>query len=67
VIYIFANSGAFLTTALYCLWLHRRHRTMREYVELPAGPENRRLPLNISMAVLCLAYGNYVGESVSTH
>ncbi len=61
VIYIFANSGAFLTTALYCLWLHRRHRTMREYVELPAWPENRRLPLHFSMAVLtgCLWYGQF--------
>lgn len=61
VIYVFANSGAFLTTAIYCLWLHRRHRTMREYVELPAGPENRRLPLNVSMAILtgCLWYGQF--------
>ena len=61
VIYIFSNSGAFLTTTLYCLWLHIRHRTMREYVELPAGIENKRLPLNFSMAVLtgCLWYGQF--------
>jgi len=61
VIYIFSNTGAFVTTAFYCLWLHTRHRTMREYVELPAGIENKRLPLNFSMAVLtgCLWYGQF--------
>ena len=39
VVYIFSNTGAFLTTAIYCLWLHARHRTLGELVELPAGPE----------------------------
>ena len=37
VVYIFSNTGAFLTTALYCLWLHARHRTLGELIELPAG------------------------------
>jgi L-rhamnose-H+ transport protein len=52
VVYIFSNTGAFLTTAIYCLWLHARHRTLGELVELPAGPEEARLPLNWAMAVV---------------
>ena len=39
VVYIFSNTGAFLTTALYCLWLHAQHKTLGELVELPAGQE----------------------------
>ena len=61
VVYIFSNSGAFVTTGLYCLWLHLRHRTFGEYVELPAGPERRALPLNFALAILtgCLWYGQF--------
>ncbi|MCF7688693.1 MAG: hypothetical protein K9M98_14575 [Cephaloticoccus sp.] len=61
VIYIFANTGAFLTTAIYSLWLHRKHRTFGEYVELPAGEERPRLRRNFALAVLtgCLWYGQF--------
>lgn len=61
VVYIFSNSGAFLTTGIYCLWLHVRHRTLGEYVELPADPERRALPLNFALAILtgCLWYGQF--------
>jgi L-rhamnose-H+ transport protein len=52
VVYIFSNTGAFLTTAIYCLYLHRKHRTLGEIVELPAGPEEARLPVNWAMAVV---------------
>ncbi len=52
VIYIFSNSGAFLTTAIYCLWLHARHKTLGELVELPAGAEKNSLPVNFSMAAI---------------
>ncbi|MDO8540472.1 MAG: L-rhamnose/proton symporter RhaT [Opitutaceae bacterium] len=52
VVYIFANTGAFLTTAIYCLSLHLRHHTLGELVELPAGPEKARLPVNWAMAVV---------------
>lgn len=52
VIYIFSNSGAFLTTAIYCLYLHNKHRTLGELVELPAGPEKASLPLNWAMAIV---------------
>jgi L-rhamnose-H+ transport protein len=61
VVYIFSNSGAFLTTAIYCLWLHMRHKTLGELVELPAGPEKASLPMNFSLAVLTgfLWYGQF--------
>ncbi len=52
VVYIFSNTGAFLTTAVYCLWLHARHRTLGELVELPAGPEKASLPLNWALAIV---------------
>ena len=52
VVYIFANTGAFLTTAIYCLYLHARHRTLGEILELPAGPEKASLPVNWLMAVV---------------
>jgi L-rhamnose-H+ transport protein len=52
VIYIFSNTGAFITTALYCLYLHRKHKTLGELVELPAGSEKASLPLNWVMAIV---------------
>lgn len=52
VVYIFSNSGAFLTTAIYCLHLHARHRTIGELIELPAGPERASLPVNFIMAAV---------------
>ncbi len=52
VVYIFSNTGAFLTSAIYCLWLHARHKTMNEHVELPAGPEAASLPVNFIMAAI---------------
>ena len=52
VVYIFSNTGAFVTTAIYCLYLHFRHETLGELVELPAGPETASLPMNFAMAAL---------------
>jgi L-rhamnose-H+ transport protein len=52
VVYIFANTGAFLTTALYCFYLHARHRTLSEIIDLPAGPEQASLPVNWLMALV---------------
>ncbi len=60
-IYPFSNSGAFLTTALYCLYLHARHRTLGEVVLLPEGTEKASLALNWALAILtgCLWYGQF--------
>jgi L-rhamnose-H+ transport protein len=61
VVYIFSNTGAFISTAIYCLWLHRKHKTLGEIVELPVGTEKASLPVNWAMAVLtgCLWYGQF--------
>jgi L-rhamnose-H+ transport protein len=61
VVYIFANSGAFLTTAIYCFYLHARHRTLGELMELPAGSDRARLSLNYLMAISTglLWYGQF--------
>jgi L-rhamnose-H+ transport protein len=60
-IYPFSNPGAFLTTAIYCLFLHRKHKTLGEVIALPAGTEKASLPVNWAMAILtgCLWYGQF--------
>ena len=52
VVYMFANTGAFLTTAIYCLHLHARHKTLGELVALPAGPPEGSLPVNFVLAAV---------------
>jgi L-rhamnose-H+ transport protein len=52
VVYIFSNTGAFITTAIYCLYLHAKHKTLGELIELPAGSEKASLPLNWAMAIV---------------
>lgn len=37
VIYIFANSGAFISTMIYCIYLHRKENTFSEYKQLRAN------------------------------
>jgi L-rhamnose-H+ transport protein len=32
VVYIFSNSGAFVTTLIYCLYLHNKEKTFKEYL-----------------------------------
>jgi L-rhamnose-H+ transport protein len=61
VVYIFSNTGAFVTTAIYCLYLHARHRTLGELIALPAGTEKAVLPINFAMAALTglLWYGQF--------
>jgi len=57
VIYIFSNSGAFVTTLLYCLYLHRKEKTMQEYVAVKGGG----LCINYTMAAITgiLWYGQF--------
>ena len=47
VIYLFSNTGAFATSAVYCLWLGRRNRSLGEYTSA-ASP----LAANWSLAAL---------------
>jgi L-rhamnose-H+ transport protein len=52
VVYIFSNTGAFITTSLYCLWLHARQGTIREIVGTPKSSGPITLPLNWALAAL---------------
>ncbi|MDB6095602.1 MAG: RhaT l-rhamnose-proton symport 2 [Verrucomicrobia bacterium] len=52
VVYIFSNTGAYVTTSVYCWYLHVRHKTAGELVNLPAGPERARLSVNFAMAAV---------------
>ena len=56
ITYIFSNTGAFVTTAVYCLYLHARHKTLGELVELPSGQTEASLPLNWAMALVTGAF-----------
>ncbi|MBX3252684.1 MAG: rhamnose:proton symporter [Chitinophagaceae bacterium] len=54
VIYIFSNTGAFVTTALYCIYLHYKHKTWYEYkVSMVENESSARwLRLNYILAAL---------------
>lgn len=56
VVYIFSNSGAFLTTLLYCLYLHSRDKTFGEYTNSRGS-----LGVNYLMSMLTglLWYGQF--------
>lgn len=51
VVYIFSNTGAFVTTALYCLWLSRSQKTFGEFRRTREDAVGA-LPLNYMMALL---------------
>ena len=57
VIYIFSNSGAFVTTLFYCLYLHKKEKTFGQY--FVAG--NNSLTKNYLLSVLTgiLWYGQF--------
>lgn len=57
VIYLFSNTGAFLTTLIYCLHLHRKEKTFAEFF---SAPENKLIS-NYLLALLTgvLWYGQF--------
>ena len=57
VVYIFSNSGAFVTTLLYCIYLHQKEKTWQQYTATAKGG----LPVNYTMAILTglLWYGQF--------
>ena len=56
VIYLFSNTGAFITTLIYCLYLHIKEKTFGQYA---AGKQD--LPRNYLMSLLTglLWYGQF--------
>jgi len=57
VVYIFSNSGAFVSTLLYCLYLHNKEKTFKQYT----SSEGKTLGFNYLMAILTgfLWYGQF--------
>jgi L-rhamnose-H+ transport protein len=57
VVYIFSNTGAFLTTLIYCLYLHRKEKTFQQYKSTGTSS----LGINYLMALLTgvLWYGQF--------
>lgn len=58
VIYIFSNSGAFVTTLFYCLYLHNKNKTFNQYASADSGGN---LAKNYLMSILTgvLWYGQF--------
>lgn len=52
VIYIFTNAGAFLSTAIYCIYLHAKQKTLGEYVRVKDAAKPSRLQLNYLLAFI---------------
>jgi L-rhamnose-H+ transport protein len=61
VILIFACGGAFVSTALLCLYLHWKDGTLREYVSFVDGPARNLLAANFGLAAATglLWYGQF--------
>lgn len=57
VVYIFSNTGAFVTTLLYCLYLHSKEKTFGQYV----SSGGHGLGINYLMSILTglLWYGQF--------
>lgn len=61
VIYIFANTGAFVSTLIYCIYLHLKQNTFAEYKQVKIAG-NSQLGLNFVMAIITgiLWYGQFL-------
>jgi L-rhamnose-H+ transport protein len=61
VSYIFANSGAFVTVALYSLYQARKNKSLKELLRLRNGNESANLAWNYVLALLTgtLWYGQF--------
>lgn len=52
VIYIFANTGAFFSTAIYCVYLHIKQKTFVEYKQLTGSEKSFALSSNYILAFI---------------
>ena len=61
VAYIFSNTGAFLTSFIYCAYLMRKNKSSGQFTQLPAGESGGSLPANYLLAFLTgtLWYGQF--------
>jgi L-rhamnose-H+ transport protein len=56
-IYIFSNSGAFVTTLFYCLYLHKKEKTFKQYTAAGSNSLTKNYLLSILTGVLW--YGQF--------
>ena len=56
-----ANTGAFVTSVIYALWLATKNRSLGEFIKLGKGPEKANLFRNYVLAILVgtLWYGQF--------
>jgi L-rhamnose-H+ transport protein len=61
IVLIFACGGAFMSTAILCLYLHLKEGSLREYISFADGTSRRFLAANFSLAILTgfLWYGQF--------
>jgi len=61
VAYLTANTGAFVTSVIYALWLATKNRSLGEFIKLGKGPEKANLFRNYVLAILVgtLWYGQF--------
>jgi L-rhamnose-H+ transport protein len=61
VILIFACGGAFVSTSIFCLYLHWKDGSFREYVSFADGPARNLLAANFALAAVTglLWYGQF--------
>jgi len=66
VVYIFSNTGAFVTTLIYCLYLHSKQKTFREFGSLAGN--GGAISVNYVMALLTglLWYGQFFFYGLGT-
>jgi len=61
IVYIFSNSGAFLTTSIYCVYLIHKEGTLAEFLK-PSGDASGALGMNYLLAFLTgmMWYGQFL-------
>lgn len=66
VIYIFSNTGAFVTTMIYCLYLHTKKKTFSEYSEQPRKSSKRIFNYMLAILTGILWYGQFFFYGLGT-
>jgi L-rhamnose-H+ transport protein len=66
VIYIFSNTGAFVTTLVYCMYLHMTQKTFSEYSEQPQQSAQRLFNYLLAILTGILWYGQFFFYGLGT-
>ena len=65
-IYIFSNTGAFVTTTIYCLYLHTKQKTFAEYTDQPRQSSQRIFNYLLAILTGILWYGQFFFYGLGT-